>query len=48
MFVHDIAAPTLDGLPLLQASIPIDPASIFVYALLVAAGVGIWKGSRSG
>lgn len=28
--------------------IPHDPAALFVYALLVAAGWAIWKGSRSG
>lgn len=29
------------------AAVPTDPASIFVYVLLLVAGIGIWKGSRS-
>ena len=28
--------------------IPHDPATLFVYALLVVAGWAIWRGSRSG
>ena len=30
----------------LQASIPYDPASIFVYVLILLSGLAIWRGSR--
>lgn len=30
-----------------MAAIPTDPASVFVYILLVVSGYFIWRGSRS-
>lgn len=33
--------------PVKYAAVPTDPASLFVYALLLVAGIGIWRGSRS-
>ena len=39
--------PAVESLPLTLAALPLDPASIFVYVLLIAGGIAIWKGSRS-
>ncbi len=38
--------PAVETLPLQLAALPLDPASIFVYVLLIVAGVATWWGSH--